>query len=380
MDLYHYATRVECAKERLKGFKEGDLAIAFLNHLKTKGLSDARLWFYASRLTITLKWFQDRNISLKDASRKDIEAFISYILSKPYKAWTKHAYAILIKKLISFAKTEDSDAATEEVSWIKPTSFARNAEKESRATPEALLTQEEILKLFSSAGSKRDRAMLYVAYEGALRPGELLSMKVSSVQFKDRYCLISVSGKTGIKRIPLVLAHPILLEWLNEHPMKGDPSAPLWPDKNGKPMSIYSFYSLLKRVMKHAGISKRVWPYLFRHTRLTEMAKVLTEPRLALFAGWVQGSKMSRKYVHFSARDLEDAILEVNGLKQPERDVMKLEVKKCSRCGYINPPDAPRCEKCGYTLDQKLALEEELDIRERLKALEEKLTRLLSQK
>ena len=105
MDLHHYASKLERAKERIKAFRDGELALSFLNHLRTGGLTDARLWFYASRLTNTLKWFEEHGVRLKDASRKDVEAFVSYILSKPYKAWTKQTYAILIKKLVAYAKT-----------------------------------------------------------------------------------------------------------------------------------------------------------------------------------------------------------------------------------------------------------------------------------
>jgi len=53
---------------------------------------------------------------------------------------------------------------------------------------------------------------LHVLFEAALRPGELLRMDVGSVDFKDGYCLISVKGKTGVKRIPLVVSFKPLLE------------------------------------------------------------------------------------------------------------------------------------------------------------------------
>jgi hypothetical protein len=65
-------------------------------------------------------------------------------------------------------------------------------------------------------------------------------------------------------------------------------------------------------------LKKGVCPYLFRHSTLKNLAKVFTESRLELYAGWVQDSKMARRYVHFSARDLEDAVLELHGLKKPE--------------------------------------------------------------
>ncbi|MEM0489512.1 MAG: tyrosine-type recombinase/integrase, partial [Candidatus Bathyarchaeia archaeon] len=60
--------------------------------------------------------------------------------------------------------------------------------------------------------NERDKALIAVLYEAALRPGELLTMKVGSVEFKDNYCIISVNGKTGIKRIPIVVSYKYLLD------------------------------------------------------------------------------------------------------------------------------------------------------------------------
>ena len=49
----------------------------------------------------------------------------------------------------------------------------------------------------------------------------------------------------------------------------------------------------------------RVYPYVFRHSRLTELSKILPESMLCLFAGWVNGSKMIRVYVHNDISELE---------------------------------------------------------------------------
>ena len=56
--------------------------------------------------------------------------------------------------------------------------------------------------------------MVSALFEAALRPGELLTMKVGSVEFRDECCIITVNGKTGLKLIPLVASHMLLLEWL----------------------------------------------------------------------------------------------------------------------------------------------------------------------
>ena len=82
--------------------------------------------------------------------------------------------------------------------------------------------------MMAAAENERDKTLVSVLFEAALRPGELLRMSVGCVQFKNECCLISVVGKTGMKRIPLVASFKPLLDWLDKHPRRNDPKAPLW--------------------------------------------------------------------------------------------------------------------------------------------------------
>jgi hypothetical protein len=201
-------------------------------------------------------------------------------------------------------------------------------------------------------------------------------MRTNGVVFKDDYCIISANGKTGIKCIPLVTSSKPLLEWLEEHPRRDDPEAPLWcslgSNYEGKRLSYTHFRLIIKRLSEKAGLKRSVWPYLYRHTCLTGMAKVFTESRLEQFAGWTHGSKMTRRYVHFSARDLEDAILELHGLKAVSKDNGLAKMVACPRCGNKNPFGNIRCATCGLVLDKETALKLEDTERQTEKGLEKK--------
>ena len=298
---------------------------------------------------------------------------------QPWKEWTKHDKKVVLRKLIQYAKYGRCDHETPippEVSWIK----LAVKENDTRVTPENLLTPKEFEAIVKAAENTRDRALIYVLFEAALRPGELLGMNVGSVQFRDSYCLITVTGKTGLKRIPLVVSYNPLLDWLKEHPARDNPHAPLWcstaTNYKGERLSYRHFRLIIRRLAKKAGINKSVWPYLFRHSCLTALAKVFTEARLELYAGWVHGSKMARRYVHFSARDLEDAVLELHGLREGRKTEDMLKVSGCPRCGERNTPDATRCSFCGYILDKRLAIKVEEEERRREEAILERIERL----
>ncbi len=353
--IHDYEQRLARARRNLKPMRNGEVALRFLDHLGTLGLSVGRVTKYAGHLPVLLR---EIDLDLKAMSRKDVERVVAWINSRPQKEWTKHDKKLTLRKIVQYAKRGSCAKGTslpKEVSWI---SLTVN-EKDSRVTPESLLTPDEFSAIVNATTNKRDRAMVYVLFEAALRPGELLTMFVGSVAFKDGYCLVTANGKTGIKRIPLIVSYKPLLEWLQEHPLRNNPNAPLWcalaSNYAGDRLSYRYFRAVIKRLAEKADLKKDVWPYLYRHTTLTAMAKVFTESRLEQFAGWTFGSKMTRRYVHFSARDLESAMLELHGLKPAERANGMPTLIECSRCGNKNPFGNIRCSFCGMILDRETA-------------------------
>jgi len=375
-EIYDYNERLKRYRRIIKGLRNGRLALKFLDHLSALGLSVARVSKYASHLPTLLRVI---NFDPADATRNDVERVVAWINRQPYREWTKHDMKLVLRKLIQYAKYGSCDRNTplpEEVSWLS----LRVREKDSRVTPDSLLSKEEFEAIVKATDNPRDRALVYVLFEAALRPGELLTMNIGSVEFKNKYCLIAVNGKTGIKRIPLVASFKPLLRWLEEHPNRSDPNAPLWcslaNNYEGKRLSYRHFRLIIKRLARRAGIKKDVWPYLFRHTTLTNLAKVFTEARLEQYAGWVHGSKMSRRYVHFSARDLEDAVLELHGLKKPDEMGNIPKLVNCPRCGRESPPGNVYCGFCGFILDKETALKMEEKERDRERQIEQKLLRM----
>ncbi|MEM2563938.1 MAG: site-specific integrase [Candidatus Bathyarchaeia archaeon] len=383
-EIYDYDERLERYRRIIAGFgRNGEVALRFLDHLASLGLSIARLSKVAGHLPALLRVI---DFNLEDATRRDVERVVAWINRNPsYRELTKRDKKLVLRKLIQYAKVGrcDRDAPMPpEASWIK----LNAREGSGRVTPEALLDDKDIKAMVQAADNPRDKAMLHVLFEGALRPGELLSMRISSVEFKRDYCIITVNGKTGIKRIPLVASLMPLLDWLRVHPRRDDPDAPLWcslaTNYVGRPLSYRHFRLIVKKMAGRAGLRKDVWPYLFRHTTLTKMAKTLTEAQLEKFAGWVHGSKMAARYVHFSARDIEDAILALYGIKKVEGEGTLIKIIKCPRCGSHNPETHRFCSQCGLPLSMAASYEAEESAREvvekakKMRELEEKLEKV----
>jgi len=357
-DIYNYPRRLEKHRQALAKMRNGQLTLAFLDHLLVLGLSIARVSKYAAHLRTLLRIIDYKP---REATKQDVEKIVAWIQKENYADWTRHDLKLILKKLIQYAKNGSCDKNTPvpaEVAWIP-----LNTKQQESVSAEDLLTVEDVVNILKNTRNLRDHAMLITLFEGALRITELLTMRVRSVEFRNDYCLLSVNGKTGFRRVTVVAAYRPLLDWLQQHPYRNDSNAPLWvslsTNGNKRPFHYASFRELVKNTAKRAGIEKRVWGYLFRHSQLTLLAKKLTESQLKGIAGWRQDSKMAAKYVHLSGRDNEDAILsihEMNGAdKQKENGIMKSIA--CPNCGEKNTPATIRCISCGLILDQKAAIE-----------------------
>ncbi|MFQ5621093.1 MAG: tyrosine-type recombinase/integrase, partial [Candidatus Nanoarchaeia archaeon] len=162
--------------------------------------------------------------------------------------------------------------------------------------------------------------------------------------------------------IRLISSTPQLSTWLNNHPKKNDKSANLWINtgtkNHNKPMKYPNFRRVLKALFKEAGIQKRCNPHMFRHSRATFMAHHLTEFQMNQYFGWVQGSDMPSTYVHMSGREVEKAIMTMNGIQTEEtKKEAIIQPMVCPRCDTINAHDSIHCNKCAGILDLKYAME-----------------------
>jgi hypothetical protein len=186
-------------------------------------------------------------------------------------------------------------------------------------------------------------------------------MRIRDVAFRKDYASVTLRGKTGTRRVPIVAAVPYLTLWIDHHPRKSDPDAPLWPKfSDGRPMTYPALAKVLKVAAERAGLKKRVTPHKLRHSRATFLASRLTEAQLCALFGWKQGSDMPSTYVHLSGRDLDDAILGVYGLRRKEKEGRaELTPKNCPRCGQPNPATSRFCRYCNMALDMQAVMEVE---------------------
>jgi hypothetical protein len=77
------------------------------------------------------------------------------------------------------------------------------------------------------------------------------------------------------------------------------------------------------------------------------------------YLGWVGDSRMASTYVHLSGRNIDNALLKLNGIKTEDEvnsEEHTLRIKTCSRCQEVNSPTSGFCSRCGCPLDVRTAM------------------------
>ena len=171
-----------------------------------------------------------------------------------------------------------------------------------------------------------------------------------------------VDGKTGHRRLRLTACVGDLQSWINTHPMKENPGAPLFITYNrfgfgSKRLNSHTVRNRLKVLAEHAHVTKPVNPHSFRHARATDMAKDgFTEMELRNILGWEPSSQMPAVYLHLSGADVEKKVLQKAGLITNDALSEKmLDPIQCPRCRTINTYDSMFCRMCSAALTDSAA-------------------------
>jgi integrase len=365
--LYNYPRRLELAIENLNKdpgvSKENRESIIYFSKVRlAKGASHGRVSKVVYCLRSLAKWL---NMPFGKATKDDLITLVGGLEANPkYSEYTRLDFKIVLKMFYKWLKGDD-ETFPPEISWLKP-----KLKNEKHKLPEDLLTEDEVLRIVNQAENPRDKAFVLVLYESGCRIGELLTLSMQNVKFDQYGAVLRVTGKTGDRRVRVISSAPALALWIDNYKRRDDPKAPLWPPKSPKwktknkieCLDHRSVYELLRTLANKAGIKKHVHPHLFRHSRATALASKLTEAQMKEHFGWVQGSDMASTYVHMSGRDVDNALLKIQGLVHDETDQEdKIKAKNCQRCKERNSPVSKYCTRCGLPLDENLIVTLEKD-------------------
>jgi len=297
---------------------------------------------------------------------KDIIPFVASIeRKKGMSPETKNTYK---QALITFFKWIHGSKRD----WPKCVEFIEFNGKGRKKTSDDLLTREEVYKMVEACDHPRDRALITTMYESSCRRGEIISCRVKHLRFNGDHAVIvfpedSVSrtgrAKTGSYEALLFDAAPYLKAYMDYHPERSNPEAPLFisiaKQDYGKALENDGVYQMIRKAAKRAGIRKRVYPHLLRHSISTEWAKQgYTTQEINIRSGRAQNSREADTYIHLSGSNVQDKVLKRERIKrglateEETTEESPLEPVKCWACETPNPPTNQFCynKDCGAEL------------------------------
>lgn len=336
----------------------------FANAQRLAGLGSPRITKYVGTMRMVGLGLRK---NFRAARKHDLEQFMLAIKARAdLSPWTKRDYAVTLRKFYSWLQG-DGKKPPEKVACI---SGALRKKDQPRIKKAELLTEQDVQALLCATRNTRDGALVSMLWDTGARIGELGSMTVGDITFKDQYTLLDLRGKTGPRTVLACESTRALLAWLDIHPDRANPAAPLWVPLTGKiePLKYAAIRSILITLFERAGVRKRYNPHLFRHSRASWCVEVggWSTYELCRHFGWELDSGMPAVYLSLSDKFVHDKMLRTYGIVNSEQEQAR---QRCARCGSMLAPGRKFCANCGMTSGSKPkyeALLREEDSRDKL--------------
>lgn len=232
--------------------------------------------------------------------------------------------------------------------------------------PEAAITDEEMVALLDACNefepAAREKAMLALLRDTALRIGAVLSLRVRDVDPAADRPLVTINSDGPVKgasgRKPLVWSHLYCAQWLDQHPRRDDPDAAFihktrgyGDDEDGALRYQYAA-ARISRIAEAAGLDPdRVHAHLFRGTAISEwILRDLGEQGIKHRVDWDEDSREFATYSRVTDQEMNDYIYEHFGVASAVDEVgdgPRTEFCPNPRCGEPLLDGVEFCPGCG---------------------------------
>jgi len=219
---------------------------------------------------------------------------------------TVHSYMRAINTFLAWARAQ-GEAGT-----------ARGRLPSMRKRVLDTLSREEIQRMEDAAAPERDRLIVRVLADTGMRLGELLALRPNDVRLEGGKNVIKVRGKGDRER--LVPLAPSLARRLRRFADRGHPDATsdrlFLTLRRGRTsgqldgLTESAVEQMIRSLGEVAGISKRVYPHLLRHSFATEYLRRGGNPiLLQQILGHSSLTMITQTYQHLTLADAHDELM-----------------------------------------------------------------------
>ena len=231
-----------------------------------------------------------------------------------------------------------------------------------------LLFEDEVEELLNACRRQnpRDLAMIALMLATGQRLDAVRTLRLKDVRVDGPTMEVQLNtddgalkGASGAK--PLLWAKHYVRPWYEAHPHKDNPNAALFcvreepgngidAEQAQEPMEDDTVRRMVRRRADDAGLEKRVYPHLFRHTAITRMViEGLSEQKIKQIAGWNPDSSQFGTYVHLADNLTTDSVRSELGLPTSDTGTPNLgapPLDTCPECHDEIPEGKERCPTC----------------------------------
>lgn len=294
----------------------------YLSNCRARGVSPKTDKQYTYALhSVFLPWCSGEHITdVAELDRRVLDRFTASLLErrtasgKALSKFSVHTYVRPVRIMLSWAAREGEEV---------------NAKPQLPRRPTLLrdvLSRAEIDLLERCVVSERDKLIVRIFGDCGLRLHELVGLQASDIVRSGRQAHLRVLGKRDRMRdVPIP---PELVRRLDRliagRPIDRSSDRIFLATRRGRrgehePLTDGGVYQVVKDAVWRAGIGKRVYPHLLRHSWMTEMIRNGMHPvQLSVIAG-ASMEVIAQHYAHLTKDDAYDAMIRALTARRMER-------------------------------------------------------------
>ena len=244
-----------------------------------------------------------------DITKQDIETYLEYLNKNNYTTTSLARKLTAIKNFHKFLLAVNRLPNDVAITLERP--------KLRKSLPN-VLTVDEVDKLLNintiTPFDYRNKAMLELLYGTGLRISEMLDLKLTDVDFEN--CIVRCFGKGSKERIVPIGEYIIdsLTSYLNygrnQLLNKKKISDYLFLNSRGDRISRFSFFKILKKLLREKEIKKDVSPHSLRHSFATHMLENGADLRSIQELLGHSDIATTRIYTHITNKKVENDYIE----------------------------------------------------------------------
>jgi integrase/recombinase XerD len=385
IDIHDYSGKLVWIKEHIKksdiSQKNKELLLDFgedcLTGWKVPRVSKARTLTLLQRLRILTIEIRKEWPLFDERDTKRMLLWMDNRYPLPDGAWSQHSYRIVLRKFVTWLRRkhgypEGYPAREKLVDLLRVAKYAEEVshihikEPDRLRDSQTIPTDKEMGWLCEAATHPRDKAYIEMSREHGERIGGLGTRQIKHIKFDSTGALVTMHDKTFRgEPVRYITSAMYLRQWLEVHPFKNDPEAPLWVNlqilPECKALDYPGFRMIIKRLTDRHNrlaekngeqkIAKNISTHLFRYYAQTRDEKnKMPRTIMCKLRGWKPDSKQPERYARLTSEDVDDYLKQMHGIEDKKEELQKLI--KCPRCKEINASKSTYCYKCGMPMSR----------------------------